>query len=382
MFRKLMGRPLGVLVAVLAFLAPVPASIGTAQAATVLPGGKANWVVATGYMDLASRNSYRNWVRLGYYTFAADGSVTASHWQWNQQDQPLRVGATAADCGGTVPSCSVRTVSGFTGNPTGGLKGTYGYTTGGKLAVTWTRDAAGKSIGTLKEYWNLETGLDAGGVARISSPTYYGAYGNTVQIPASGVFSTYTANFGIGYGSNASVGRESRATMTQLVKDKRYDAQPYKGVFVVAKASSSDPATRTGIVGREGTGGAWTFADTANPWRLCRSSLCTGWLQPNTSCSSTDRNRVRYLAEVGGGRRNTEEYWCRSLAQGRPCYTDNSHVRPMLQVVDDAGRFQGWVGVEGFTHVNTKTDLPDKSWVEGYWGIFDMVSAALKPKLP
>ncbi|MER5845884.1 hypothetical protein ABT126_01980 [Streptomyces sp. NPDC002012] len=380
-----MGRVFGGLLTTFTLLASILVSASPAPAATVLPGGKSNWVVSVGHMDLASKNNYRNWVRLGYYVFNGDGTVVTNYWNWNQRDQPVRVDAMTADCSGDVPKCTVRTVDGFSGDPMGGFQGTFGYTADGRLFVTWTRDASGQPITPLSEYWNLETGLASGAAARITSPTYYGAYGNDVDIPAAGVFSTYTANFGVGYGSNASLGRESRATMSQLINDQRYNAQPYKGAYVVAKASSPDPATRTGIVGREGTGGAWSFGAASNPWKLCNGSPCMGWLQPNTSCSSNnDKDRVRYIGEISGGRRNTEEYWCQSLAQGQPCYKYNSHPRPMLQVVDDAGRFQGWVGVEAFTHVGTGSSgqQPDGSWVEGYWGIFDMVSTALQPRLP
>jgi hypothetical protein len=58
----------------------------------------------------------------------------------------------------------------------------------------------------------------------------------------------------------------------------------------------------------------------------------------------------------------------------------------MLQVVDDSGRFQGWVGVEAFSHVSTSTGLPngpEGHWDEGYWGVFDMVSISqLRPGIP
>ncbi|MET7619276.1 hypothetical protein [Streptomyces sp. NPDC005408] len=380
---SVLRRSTGALLAVFALFTSMLVSAGHAQAAAPLPGGKANWVVSVGHMDLASKNNYRNWVRLGYYTFNTNGTVATSYWNWSQRDQPVRVDAMKADCGGDVPTCAVRTVDGFAGNPTGGFQGTFAYTGDGRLAVTWAKDAAGTPLEpALTEYWNVETGLASGGAARITSPTFYGAYGNDVQIPAAGTFSTYTANFGVGYGSNASLERDSRATMSQLINDPRYNAQPYRGAFVVTKASSTDPATRTGIVGREGSGGTWSFGAASNPWKQCNGSPCMGWLQPNTSCSSTDKDRVRYIGEVGGGRRNTEEYWCQSLAQGQPCYKHNSHPRPMLQVVDDSGKFQGWVGIEAFTHVSTSTGLPDSSWVSGYWGIFDMVSAALQPKLP
>ncbi|MFI6105542.1 hypothetical protein [Streptomyces sp. NPDC051310] len=381
--RRLTRRTTAAVLAVFALFSTMLVAAAPAQAAPALPGGKANWVVSVGHMDLAASNNYRNWVRLGYYAFAADGTVTTTYWNWDQRDQPVRVNSVTADCGGNVPTCAVRTVEGFAGSPTGGFRGTFAYAADGRLVVTWSEDSAGAALTRpLTEYWNVETGLAGGAAARITSPTFYGAYGNNVEIPAAGVFSDYTANFGIGYGSNASLDRGSRATMTQLVTDPRYNGQPYKGAFVVAKASSSDPGTRVGIVGREGSGGTWTFGNTADPWKVCSGGACMGWLQPNTSCAGTDKDRVRYIAEIGGGRRNTEEYWCQSLAQGQPCYKYNSHPRPMLQVIDDTGTFQGWVGVEAFTHVSTATGLPDSSWVEGYWGIFDTVSPALQPRLP
>ncbi|MFC4909505.1 hypothetical protein [Actinomadura gamaensis] len=47
-------------------------------------------------------------------------------------------------------------------------------------------------------------------------------------------------------------------------------------------------------------------------------------------------------------RRDTLWHWHTDLADARneTCYTGNSHVKPMIQVVDDNGAFRGWVGVE------------------------------------
>ncbi|MER5464768.1 hypothetical protein ABT010_29615 [Streptomyces sp. NPDC002668] len=357
------------------------ATAGQARAAAVaLPGGKANWVVSVGRMDLPTANNYRNWVRLGYYVFKTDGTVVTTYWNWNQHDQPMRVNTVTADCGQPVPTCAVKTVDGFQNEPNGGLQGTFAYTADGRLAVTWTKDAAGGAVDAMTEYWKLETGVGPGGVARITSPTYYGAIpSDKVEIPAPGVFSTYSANFGVGYGSNASLGRESRASMTALLKDGRYNNRPYKGSFVVAKA---------GLVGREEAGGGWSFTsgspkeaspDHNNPWQGCANGLCIGWNQHDTGCHSEkdpDKDRIRYIAEIGGGRRNTEWYWCQLLAQGKDCYQYNSHPRPMLQIVDDAGTFQGWVGVEAFTHVDTATGKPSGHFAQGYFGIFDMVPTA------
>ncbi|MEU5974581.1 hypothetical protein [Streptomyces sp. NPDC047315] len=372
-------RSVAALAAVAALLAASVVTAGPARALTPLPGGKANWVVSVGHMDLATKNNFRNWVRLGYYAFKDDGTVTTNYWTWNQRDQPRRVDAMTANCGGAVPTCAVRTVDGFAGDPTGGYRGTFAHAADGRLAVTWTHDAAGTALGRpVTENWNLTTGLAGGRVAKIASPTFHGPVTDYVTVPEPGAFSAY-ANFGVGYGSNAPLDRTSRASMSQLVQDPRYNAEPYRGDFVVAKKQK---VTNASIVAREKTGGDWTFGAAADPWRLCDGSPCMGWLQQNTSCQGVDKDRVRYIGEIGGGRRNTEEYWCQDLAQQQPCYLYNSHPRPMLQVIDDAGEFQGWVGVEAFAHVATSTGLPDGKWIDDYWGIFDMVSNDLQPRLP
>ncbi|MFC4006223.1 hypothetical protein ACFOY2_03245 [Nonomuraea purpurea] len=341
---------------------------------------KANWVVSVGGLDTAAANNYRNWVRLGYYVFAGDGSVVTNYWTWNLADQPERIDTVTADCTGDVPDCAVKTVEGFPGDTMGGFQGTYGYTSDGRLRITWTKDATGAARDPLTEYWNLTTGLAGDTVARMTSPTYYSS---PVQIPPQGVFSDYSASFGIGFGSNAGLGRETRATMSRLVRDARYNARTYTGTFVVANR---------GAVTRQSTGGSWWFgsgtqtpgdANYGNPWQVCANQQCIGWNQHNSSCDCGSafptKNRIRYIAEVGGGRRNTEWYWCQCLAQGRPCYRANSHPRPLLQVVGDDGVFQGWVGVEAFTHVNASTLRPDGDLASGYFGVFDMVQPSLRP---
>lgn len=79
-------------------------------------------------------------------------------------------------------------------------------------------------------------------------------------------------------------------------------------------------------------------------WDPCDSARCLGGL--NTSSQTS-----YYLAmasTTSTGRRDTLEHWRHSLADGRDehCYTGNSHVKPMLQIIDSDGGFHGWVGVE------------------------------------
>src|SRR5262245_56502885 len=100
-------RGIGTVLMVLALFLVGP--VTPARAATALPGGKANWVVAVGGLNLASANNYADWVRLGYYTFATDGTVVTNYWTWNLTEQPVRVDSVTADCSGDVPDCAVKT---------------------------------------------------------------------------------------------------------------------------------------------------------------------------------------------------------------------------------------------------------------------------------
>ncbi|MCK8676113.1 hypothetical protein [Streptomyces lichenis] len=369
----------------------VVGSAGAAQAAPAPPGGKRNWVVSVGGLATGSQpEDEDNWVRLGYYRFAADGTVTTDFWYWTEKANPMREDAMRADCGAPeVPNCSVRTVAGFRGAPAGSYTGVYDSTADGRLRVTWTGGASvGRPSGrALTEYWNVQSGLASGGVARITSPTYYGRTTSVTMPGDEDPFSDYGATFGVGYGSNHSLDSGSRVGVDTLLTDPAYSTQMYKGAYVRAAGAG---------VGREGTGGDWTFSRIGGtndkPWRRCASGACMGFLQQGAgTCrkawqdQDAPATRVRYIGEVGDGRRNTEEYWCQGLA-GKPvdgkCYLHNSHPRPMLQVIDDAGRFQGWVGAEAFTHVKTDTGKPSNDWNGYYYGVFDMVSVpALKPVL-
>ncbi|MEU6226585.1 hypothetical protein [Streptomyces sp. NPDC047042] len=382
---------LSALVGLLAVLASMLVTAGTAQAAPPeLPGGKPNWVVSVG--GLGDHRDPGNWVRLGYYVFSTNGTVETNYWYWTQAGQPKRVNTVKANCDGPVPHCYVRTVDGFDGDPTGGYRGVFGYESDGKLKVTWETDLVGRSLDEpLVEHWNLEAGLGStGGVARITSPTYYTNTGTDAvpdaKAPDPNIFSSYDATFGVGYGSKSSLDSSTRVSMNELLTGPQYRNTRYRGTFVRVNGQN---------LGREWSGGNWTFSgvggdNRTNPWQKCDGAQCLGFVQHGTSCGKSDesadadvnpdKDRARYIAEIGGGRRNTEEYWCMLLAQGADCYQNNSHPRPMLQIIDDSGTFRGWVGAEAFTHVNGGT--PDTDWGQYYWGVFDQVSSDLRPGIP
>lgn len=82
--RGLLQRCTAALFGTLGLLAGMLVIPAEAQAATELPGGKANWVVSVGGLGIPENNNYRNWVRLGHYTFQAGGTVTTDFWTWYQ----------------------------------------------------------------------------------------------------------------------------------------------------------------------------------------------------------------------------------------------------------------------------------------------------------
>ncbi|MFD0851272.1 hypothetical protein ACFQ07_03535, partial [Actinomadura adrarensis] len=63
----------------------------------------------------------------------------------------------------------------------------------------------------------------------------------------------------------------------------------------------------------------------------------------------------------GGHRRDTLWHWRTALADARGefCYTGNSHVKPMIQIVGDDGRFHGWVGIEASLNQTTGNGTAD-----------------------
>jgi hypothetical protein len=72
---------------------------------------------------------------------------------------------------------------------------------------------------------------------------------------------------------------------------------------------------------------------------------------------ASDSSIQYYIARINAGdRRDTLWHWCTCLAGPRTCYDRNSHVKPLLQVLDDTGTFRGWVGAEASFNVNAISD--------------------------
>src|SRR5690242_7599212 len=143
-------------------------SILPVQPATAasLPGGKTTFVISQGHLKAASQ---QNWLRLGNYRFATNGTVSASMYLWWQRHPQARQRT------GTVPdsscttkaggkqsrprTCEVLTAGGFTGAPDESRTGTYTMS-GNVLTIRW------QIAQTWTEQWYVQTSPD-GKLARL-----------------------------------------------------------------------------------------------------------------------------------------------------------------------------------------------------------------------
>lgn len=310
-------------------------AVPPAQAAEA-PLGKKNWVVTSaGFRD----DAYRNYVRLGYVVFGAGNAVEQNFWSWNQTDNPASTNSgDVYYCGqwtpGTNPrnNCPVRTAPGFTGSPNGRFTGTFTYSAEtGKVDITWktsTVDGATTTV-SLAEHWDVSAWRP--GLARM-------------QLTGSG----YSLTSGIGYGSDAGLDTDTKASMSAI----RARSESF-----LLEGNSWHGRIEPKMV--RGLSGGLIM----NTWNLCDDGSCLGRVQNNAGCAASSccpvgpgydacverlaksNRRFYYMSGAFGGRRNTYEYWCECLSYDG-CYSKNSHIKPMLQVIDDDGGFHGWVGVE------------------------------------
>jgi hypothetical protein len=295
------------LVALVAFAASTVVVPGVAQAAGY-PGGKRIYAVTVGAIT-PDGSATSPFARLAMYYFNGDGTVTEAFWFWNF-DTGYPAAPTKATAAGTgCDGCTVRTAGGFeTGAPAKPLSGRY-TTTGSTVAITWD--------GGVTETWAVST--PAPGLSAISLTG-----------------SSYGANVGQGYGSNVTA-----ATFVPLSKVPRHK---YLG-----RTALVTPGDRGGYVTDDSASG---LDLTAPGWKQCNGQ-CLSLLSPAsskacTACADGKPGLIRYYLASEGGRRNFYEHFCTCLVGGKTnaCYGRGSHLKPQLQVIDDAGVLRGWVGVE------------------------------------
>ncbi|MGW6455171.1 hypothetical protein ACWF94_04465 [Streptomyces sp. NPDC055078] len=334
MRRWSLALSLGLLLALLGIAPP-------AGAAVELPGGKKNYVVSLGSLRDNSRD---NWTRLGTYTFDTTGTVTARTYLWTQKAHPAR------DATGTTPDlscstnannskthvrqCQTLTAGGFMAAPAETRTGTFTTRTdasGTRLVhITWQISQS------WSEEWAVRTTPD-GTLAKLDYR-----------------FNSL-ATHGYAYGSNAAfTERRSMGTV-----------QAFPGTL------KQDIATWA--KDRVGTGTGQTFQH--GQFRMCTTEThCLTYVQPTSAaaCQKTggcptygggttaDVTSIQYhLLKISSyDRRDSLWHWCTCLAMERNefCYTGNSHVKPMMQIIDDNGNFHGWVGAEASFYPSSAGD--------------------------
>ncbi|AYY13802.1 hypothetical protein EF847_14955 [Actinobacteria bacterium YIM 96077] len=312
--------------AVISNVAPVG---GSSASAAELPHGKERFVVAIGGLQASST---QNWVRLGQYEFHGDGTVTERHWHWSQRNRVDRTytGFVARNC--PTRECEIQTAGGyeFTGSSKT-LDGTY-TVDGNTLEITW-------NDGQFWEKWEMTTTAD----------------GALVSLEY--VDSDFGATHGYGYGSNAAWNdRVSNADIAAA------DHSNFEHSYRLWKTTHSNPDPHID----SGDGSPFWVTD----WSVCSGGSCLG-ARTDGGTSGTDYYVSPARSPIGH-RRDTMWSWRLSNADGRNeyCYTGNSHVKPMMQVVDDNGEFHGWVGVEA----SLNETVPEQGAYGDDIGVFKIAS--------
>jgi hypothetical protein len=218
-----------------------------------------------------------------------------------------------------VRTCEALTAGGFVASPEESRTGTYTYT-GNVVRISWQVSQ------TWTEQWGVSLSPD-GKLAKLDFQH------NTL------------ATTGYGYGSSADL--TTRRAMSSVLA--------FPGTL------KQDITSWTGD--KVSTDSGQVFGHSA--FRLCSTvTWCLTYHQPSSqnACQAAggcprygggtahnDSSIEYYLVRVNSDdRRDSMWHWCRCLAkeQGQFCYTGNSHVKPMMQIIDDDGAFHGWVGAE------------------------------------
>jgi hypothetical protein len=294
-----------------------PLGMAGPAGAVALPQNKGNYVVSFGslYPTVGS-----NWVRLGTYTFTTDGRVRSATWAWTQTNPASRVGTgtipggACSDTASTVRPCEIKTVSGFQSAAPEARTGSYTlHASGGRQFVNIQWD---QTTWRSEEWW--------------------------VDLAPDGAYSRLTFKYsqkfthGYGYGSNA--GLNVRRPL-DTVRDHQ-----------APLTMTYHRATQGRIDYVDGAWGMDNFVHcTRTTWCLTYkiAQASTGTCSKCAAPYDTDRSIQNYIQKLSNDdRRDTFWHWCTCLAKGSACYAGNSHVYPLLQVIDDNGRWRGWVGVE------------------------------------
>ena len=278
---------------------------------TPLPGGRAYYVVA-----LMGGASTQKFVRIAQYSFTAGsgstGTVTEEFKYWSQQftgnaySNKVATGYTTGNC--LYDNCTIKTPIGFQpGQAWKTLAGTYYIDVNGRVVINWT--------GGSRETWT------------ISYPkTYYAMFT---------IFnSNYDVQHGWAFGSNTNF--NTGANMAQIKAAGNLNTADYW-------------QNAYGVPDQQSTGQYWNMG--------AYNQCSTPSLQITESGAACSNNRWHSYVAGNPATDKRKNYWNHQLdvvtcadVPG-PCISPQAgHTVAMLQVLDDAGTFRGWVATEASLH--------------------------------
>jgi hypothetical protein len=276
------------------------ASPAPAAPAVPLPGGRPSYVVS---IMGGSLNSH--WVRLAEYTFTHGtgdrGTVRQSYWIWYQSSFTGNASRNKVSTGyrttGCAASCQVRTPRGFQPGqgPMSSVIGRYYFDRYQRLVIEWP--------GRRVESWTVRT---ASQLSRLALH-----------------HTTLNALYGDGFGSLTSLARGSTASKVAAAH-----------LMGVERSASYEPRTRRPVQ--------------VSRWNLTgRMRLCRG-AQASCLFYTSDGWRSALVVPPKLGRRAFWQHQRQGVDGERgACFgTQGGHTIAMLQVLDDQGRFVGFVGAE------------------------------------
>ncbi|NGN62963.1 hypothetical protein G5C51_03470 [Streptomyces sp. A7024] len=320
MRRRFTALALFVIAAVAATFLPA-----TTVHAAELPLGKARFTIAVGGLKAGST---KNWVRLGQYTFSADGKVSETHWHWSQTKRVTRASTGIKASGCTARDCYVQTAGGYQSTAASStLTGTYSVS-GDRLHVAWN--------GGQTEDWTLTS--KAGGALA------------NAEIAGS----NYGATHGFGAGSNWAW--DKRVPLASLAGTD-WSKMIHRYYLWKTSEVSADPYID------HGDGSPFWLQN----WKKCTEGSCIGG-ETNGGGAGATEYYISPARSPIGHRRDTLWGWRlqHAIDRGEYCYSGNSHVKPMLQAIDDNGTFHGWIGVEGSLNQTS----PDQGALADDIGVF------------
>ncbi|MFD0688178.1 hypothetical protein [Actinomadura fibrosa] len=314
----LAAGPLAVALLVMALLVaapPVAAAADVRAGEARLPLGKANYAVAIGGLNAGST---ANWVRLGQYTFATDGTVAEQHWAWSQRTRVVRTSTGNLAEGCTERDCTVLTAAGWE-SAAAARRMTGHYAVHRDELLVWWGDG-------LWERWLLR-------------PQARGRLGGIELVD-----DNFGATHGFGDGSNARWDARVPAAAVAAADHTRLRHE-----YFLWKTDYDPRVGHTGYIDQGGGSPFWVTR-----WNRCADGRCLG-AETNVGRAAHTVYYVSPADRAGAHRRDALWHWHTDLADAlkQPCYKGNSHVKPMIQVVDDDGRFHGWVGVEASLNQTT-----------------------------